>query len=96
MDYMFINEITRDIIPCTLDIKRGVLNETQCRWCLEFNKSIDTTRKKIIYNKLHEDIKLKLNDILNNVSKRTESEKVDFKAITKEVELVREKNHAEN
>ncbi|PRR81485.1 hypothetical protein [Clostridium luticellarii] len=52
--------------------------------------------KKIIYNKLHEDIKLKLNDILNNVSKRTESEKVDFKAITKEVELVREKNHAEN
>lgn len=48
--------------------------------------------KKIIYNKLHEDIKLKLNDILNNVSKRTESEKVDFKAITKEVELVREKN----
>jgi hypothetical protein len=52
--------------------------------------------KKIIYNKLHEDIKLKLNDILNNVSKRTESEKVDFKVITKEVELVREKNHAEN
>ena len=52
--------------------------------------------KKIIYNKLREDINLKLNDILNNVSKRTESEKVDFKAITKEVELVREKNHAEN
>jgi hypothetical protein len=52
--------------------------------------------KKIIYNKLHEDIKLKLNDILNNVSKRTESEKVDFKVINKEVELVREKNHAES
>ncbi|CAB1262604.1 conserved hypothetical protein [Clostridiaceae bacterium BL-3] len=48
--------------------------------------------KKIIYNKLHEDIKLKLNDILDNVSKRTELENIDFKVITKEVELVREKN----
>lgn len=52
--------------------------------------------KKVIYKRLNEDIKFKLNSILDNVSFRAETDKIDIKAITDEVEAVRGKNHEEN
>jgi hypothetical protein len=52
--------------------------------------------RKIIYNKLNEDIKLKLNYILDNVSSRAEKDNFDIKTITDEVEEIRGKNHEKN
>lgn len=49
--------------------------------------------RKVIYKRLNEDIKFKLNNILDNVSFRAEAGKIDIKTITDEVEAVRGKNH---
>lgn len=48
--------------------------------------------RKVIYKRLNEDIKYKLNNILDNVNFRAEADKVDIKSITDEVEAVRGKN----
>lgn len=50
--------------------------------------------RKVIYKRLNEDIKIKLNDILDNVSSRVGNDKIDLESITNEVESVRGKNHA--
>lgn len=49
--------------------------------------------RKVIYKRLNEDIKFKLNNILDNVSFRAEADKIDIKTITDEVEAVRGKNN---
>lgn len=52
--------------------------------------------RKVIYKKLNEDIKYKLNNILDNVNFRAETDNVDIKYITDEAETVRDKNNGEN
>lgn len=52
--------------------------------------------RKAIYKRLHEDIKFKLNDILDNVSSRAEEDRIDIKTIQEEVDAVRGNNHAQN
>lgn len=49
--------------------------------------------KKIIYKRMQNEINLKLNDLLDRVNERAEQESVEINIITKEVEIVREKNH---
>lgn len=49
--------------------------------------------KKIIYKRMQNEINSKLNDLLDRVNERAEQESVEINIITKEVEIVREKNH---
>lgn len=62
----------------------------------EIIDGLEPNEKKIIYKRLRDDIRLKMNDILDKVNERVGEEIIDFKEITEEVELVREANYGKN
>lgn len=62
----------------------------------EMIDALDPSEKKIIYKRLHDDIKFKMNDILEKVNDRVGEEEIDFKSITEEVEIVRGTNYGKN
>lgn len=51
--------------------------------------SLTPAEKKVLYQKMQEDINKRLNDILDNVNERSGDDPVDFDIITEEVEWVR-------
>ncbi|MBN4069616.1 MAG: hypothetical protein COA82_12665 [Alkaliphilus sp.] len=52
--------------------------------------------RKIIYKRLQEDIRYKMNEILDTVNERVGEATISLDEITKEVEIVRGANHGEN
>lgn len=62
----------------------------------EIIDGLEPNEKKIIYKRLRDDIRLKMNDILDKVNERVGDEIIDLKEITEEVELVRGANYGKN
>jgi hypothetical protein len=59
-------------------------------------EDLEPNDRRIIYKRLNEDIKYKLNDILDSVNERVGEDGVSLEEISKEVELVREANYGKN
>ena len=57
---------------------------------------LEPYERKIIYKRLQEDIRSKMNDILDTVNERVAEDTVDLDEITKEVEIVRGTNYGKN
>jgi len=58
--------------------------------------TLEPNERKIIYKRLRENIRYKMNDILDVVNERVGKDIVNFEEITKEVEAVREVDYGKN
>lgn len=52
--------------------------------------------RRILYKRLHEDIRFKMNEILDKVNERSEEDNISIDEITEEVESVRGTKNGEN
>jgi hypothetical protein len=52
--------------------------------------------RKIIYKRMNEDIRIRMNNILDNTNTRVENEEISFEEITNEVESVRGSKYEKN
>ena len=54
---------------------------------------LEPNEKRIIYRKLKDEIRVKMNEILDTVNERLGDESIDISEITKEVDEIRGLNH---